>query len=77
MARVRDGRGQERDERLAWGMVGPQLPGQAGQLPQPFGDDRREERLLGGEVPVHGSLRDARAAGDVAEVRLRPDRLER
>jgi len=55
MARALDGCGQERGERLAGGMVGPQLPGQAGELPQPFGDDRREERLLGGEVPVHGA----------------------
>ncbi len=47
------------------------------QLPQPFGDDRREQRLLGGEVAVHRPLGDAGATGDVAQVCLRPSRLER
>ena len=53
--------------------AGAQLPCQGGQFPQPLGDDRREQRLLGGEVAVHRPLRDAGPPGDLTQVCFRTD----
>jgi hypothetical protein len=62
-----DHRGQEREQGLTRVVLGGQRLGVRHQLLDPVGRDGVEQRLLGGEVAVHGAGPDARPAGDLVD----------